>query len=102
MRERVCVSGVRTKRGVRGRAANGSDAGLRGDSTAQGRVSGGGPNAAEGMNVRQDRRRETRGDRMIQSGLRIDHLLLSPPAAYITGAVLPIDGGLTAHLGVHR
>ncbi|WP_186419849.1 SDR family oxidoreductase [Bosea sp. CS1GBMeth4] len=28
--------------------------------------------------------------------------LLSPPAAYITGTVLPIDGGLTAHLGVHR
>jgi NAD(P)-dependent dehydrogenase (short-subunit alcohol dehydrogenase family) len=28
--------------------------------------------------------------------------LLSPPAAYITGAVLPIDGGLTAMLGVHR
>lgn len=28
--------------------------------------------------------------------------LLSEPAAYITGAVLPIDGGLTAHIGVHR
>lgn len=28
--------------------------------------------------------------------------LLSPPATYITGTVLPIDGGLTAHLGVHR
>lgn len=28
--------------------------------------------------------------------------LLSPPAAYITGTVLPIDGGLTAQLGVHR
>ena len=28
--------------------------------------------------------------------------LLSDPAAYITGAVLPIDGGLTAMLGVHR
>lgn len=28
--------------------------------------------------------------------------LLSPSAAYITGAVLPIDGGLTAMLGVHR
>lgn len=28
--------------------------------------------------------------------------LLSEPAAYITGTVLPIDGGLTAHLGVHR
>jgi 3-oxoacyl-[acyl-carrier protein] reductase len=28
--------------------------------------------------------------------------LMSPPAAYITGTVLPIDGGLTAHLGVHR
>jgi NAD(P)-dependent dehydrogenase (short-subunit alcohol dehydrogenase family) len=28
--------------------------------------------------------------------------LMSPPAAYITGAVLPIDGGLTAMLGVHR
>ncbi|HEY8566108.1 MAG TPA: SDR family NAD(P)-dependent oxidoreductase [Beijerinckiaceae bacterium] len=28
--------------------------------------------------------------------------LLSPPAAYITGAVLPVDGGLTAMLGVHR
>jgi 3-oxoacyl-[acyl-carrier protein] reductase len=28
--------------------------------------------------------------------------LMSPPAAYITGAVLPIDGGLTAMIGVHR
>ncbi|CAH1657582.1 SDR family oxidoreductase [Chelatococcus asaccharovorans] len=28
--------------------------------------------------------------------------LMSPPAAYITGAVIPIDGGLTAQLGVHR
>jgi NAD(P)-dependent dehydrogenase (short-subunit alcohol dehydrogenase family) len=28
--------------------------------------------------------------------------LLSDPAAYITGAVLPIDGGLTSMLGVHR
>jgi 3-oxoacyl-[acyl-carrier protein] reductase len=27
---------------------------------------------------------------------------MSEPAAYITGAVLPIDGGLTAMLGVHR
>lgn len=28
--------------------------------------------------------------------------LMSEPAAYITGAVIPIDGGVTAHLGVHR
>jgi NAD(P)-dependent dehydrogenase (short-subunit alcohol dehydrogenase family) len=28
--------------------------------------------------------------------------LLSPPAAYITGAVVPVDGGLTAMIGVHR
>jgi len=28
--------------------------------------------------------------------------LMSPPAGYITGTVLPIDGGLTAHLGIHR
>ncbi len=28
--------------------------------------------------------------------------LMSPPAAYITGAVLPIDGGLTTMMGVHR
>ncbi len=28
--------------------------------------------------------------------------LLSEPAAYVTGAVLPIDGGLTAMVGVHR
>ena len=28
--------------------------------------------------------------------------LMSPPAAYITGAVLPVDGGLSAMLGVHR
>jgi NAD(P)-dependent dehydrogenase (short-subunit alcohol dehydrogenase family) len=28
--------------------------------------------------------------------------LMSPPAAYITGAVLPVDGGLTAQMGVHR
>ncbi len=28
--------------------------------------------------------------------------LMSPPAGYITGAVLPIDGGLTAMMGVHR
>jgi NAD(P)-dependent dehydrogenase (short-subunit alcohol dehydrogenase family) len=28
--------------------------------------------------------------------------LMSEPAAYITGTVLPIDGGVTAHLGVHR
>jgi NAD(P)-dependent dehydrogenase (short-subunit alcohol dehydrogenase family) len=28
--------------------------------------------------------------------------LMSPPAAYVTGTVLPIDGGLTAQLGVHR
>jgi 3-oxoacyl-[acyl-carrier protein] reductase len=28
--------------------------------------------------------------------------LISEPAAYISGTVLPIDGGLTAQLGVHR
>ena len=28
--------------------------------------------------------------------------LMSPPAAYITGTVLPIDGGLTGQMGVHR
>ncbi len=28
--------------------------------------------------------------------------LMGEQAAYITGAVLPIDGGLTAHLGIHR
>lgn len=28
--------------------------------------------------------------------------LMSDPAGYITGAVLPIDGGLTAMVGVHR
>jgi len=28
--------------------------------------------------------------------------LLSEPAAYLTGAVLPVDGGLTAMMGVHR
>jgi 3-oxoacyl-[acyl-carrier protein] reductase len=27
---------------------------------------------------------------------------MSPPAAYITGATLPVDGGLTAMIGVHR
>ncbi|HEX2727562.1 MAG TPA: SDR family NAD(P)-dependent oxidoreductase [Beijerinckiaceae bacterium] len=28
--------------------------------------------------------------------------LMSPPAVYITGAVIPVDGGLTAMIGVHR
>jgi NAD(P)-dependent dehydrogenase (short-subunit alcohol dehydrogenase family) len=28
--------------------------------------------------------------------------LMSEPAAYITGAVLPVDGGLTAMIGIHR
>lgn len=28
--------------------------------------------------------------------------LMSEPAAYISGTVLPVDGGLTAQLGVHR
>lgn len=28
--------------------------------------------------------------------------LMSEPAAYITGAVLPVDGGLTSMMGVHR
>ena len=28
--------------------------------------------------------------------------LLSEPAGYITGAVLPVDGGLTAMMGIHR
>lgn len=28
--------------------------------------------------------------------------LMGEQAAYITGAVLPVDGGLTAHLGIHR
>lgn len=28
--------------------------------------------------------------------------LLSPQAAYITGAYLPVDGGLTASMGIHR
>src|SRR5215210_6899484 len=28
--------------------------------------------------------------------------LMSPAAAYVTGAVLPVDGGVTAMIGVHR
>jgi formylmethanofuran dehydrogenase subunit A len=28
--------------------------------------------------------------------------LLSPAASYITGAYLPVDGGLTAAIGIHR
>jgi NAD(P)-dependent dehydrogenase (short-subunit alcohol dehydrogenase family) len=28
--------------------------------------------------------------------------LMSPPAAYVTGTVIPVDGGLTAMIGVHR
>ena len=28
--------------------------------------------------------------------------LMGPGAAYVTGAVLPVDGGLTAMMGVHR
>jgi NAD(P)-dependent dehydrogenase (short-subunit alcohol dehydrogenase family) len=28
--------------------------------------------------------------------------LMGPGAAYVTGAVLPVDGGLTAQLGIHR
>jgi len=28
--------------------------------------------------------------------------LASPQAAYVTGAVLPVDGGLSAAIGIHR
>jgi len=28
--------------------------------------------------------------------------LASPEAAYVTGAVIPVDGGLTASIGVQR
>ena len=28
--------------------------------------------------------------------------LMSPGASYVTGAVLPVDGGLSAAIGIHR
>jgi NAD(P)-dependent dehydrogenase (short-subunit alcohol dehydrogenase family) len=28
--------------------------------------------------------------------------LVSPQAGYMTGAVLPVDGGLSAAIGIHR
>ena len=40
--------------------------------------------------------RQARGDRGLAA------FLMSDTAAYITGAVLPVDGGLTSMIGVHR
>ena len=42
---------------------------------------------------------------LAEAGLEIAGLaafLMSEPAAYVTGAVLPIDGGLTSMIGIHR